>query len=186
MDRKQALREIAAEIARCPLCKKGGTGKAVPGEGKPDARIVFVGEAPGKEEARIGRPFVGRSGKFLRQVMKDIGLVDDEVFITSPGHYLPLRGTPSLETIRHGRTHLFKQLEVINPEIIVLLGKTACLAMLDTSVEVSKEHGKVVKKNGRAHLITLHPAYAMRFPEGRKQFVADFRKLKGLIYRRRD
>src|SRR5512147_352721 len=67
MDKLRALRKIAGEIARCPLCKKGGTGKAVPGEGNPDARIVFVGEAPGKEEAAAGRPFIGRSGRFLRR-----------------------------------------------------------------------------------------------------------------------
>ncbi len=184
MDRKQALQKIAAEIKRCPLCKKGGTGKAVPGEGSPDAAIVLVGEAPGREESKIGRPFVGRSGRLLRQVLKETGIAEDEAFITSPGHYLPLRGTPSPEMIRHGRTHLLQQLAVIDPEIIVLMGKTACLALLDRAVEVSKEHGAVVHKDGRTHLITLHPAYAMRFPEGRKQFIADFRKLRGIVARR--
>ncbi len=184
MDRKRALQKIAAEIARCTLCKKGGAGKPVPGEGNPDAGIVFVGEAPGKEESKTGRPFIGRSGRFLRRIMKDIGLDDAEVFITSPCHYRPLHGAPSRQAILHGRTHLLGQLEVIGPDIVVLLGKTACSALLDTAVEVSREHGTIVRKDGRTHLITLHPAYAMRFPEGKSQFIADFLKLKNFITRR--
>ncbi len=186
MDRKKALRKIASEIARCPLCKKGGTGKAVPGEGSPDARIIFVGEAPGREEAKIGRPFVGRSGKFLRQMMHEIGLAGEDVFITSPGHYQPLRGTPSKETIVHGREHLLQQIEIIDPELIVLLGSTACLAVLDRKVELSRERGKTIRKDHRTCLLTFHPAYAMRFPEGKRRFVEDLRKLKNLLSRRKD
>jgi DNA polymerase len=183
MDREKSLEKIAAEIAGCRLCKKGGTGKVVPGEGNPDARIVFVGEAPGREEAGCGRPFVGRSGKFLRQMMRDIGLEDDDVFITSPGHYMPLRGTPSKETIIHGREHLQKQIELIDPEIIVLLGSTACFAILDRKADLSTDHGKTVQTGGRTCLITFHPAYAMRFPEGRRKFIEDFRKLRELMAR---
>ncbi len=181
MDKEQSLRKIAGEIARCRLCKKGGSGKAVPGEGNPDARVVVIGEAPGREEAKVGRPFVGRSGKFLRQAMQDIGLSGDDVFITSPGHYLPIRGVPSKETIVHGREHLFKQLRIIEPEIIVLLGNTACVALLDRKVEIAKEHGAVIKRDGIQFLITFHPAHAMRFPEGKKGFLRDFQKLRRLL-----
>ena len=181
MNKERALKRIAAEIGRCALCKKGGMGQAVPGEGDPDARVVFIGEAPGKEEARSGRPFIGRSGKFLRQMIKGAGLNENKVFITSPVHYLPLRGTPEKEIIIHGRKHLFKQLSVIDPKIVVLLGKTACLAMLDTKVEITRAHGSTVEKEGRTYYVTFHPAYAMRFPEGKKQFIRDFRKLMSMI-----
>jgi len=181
MNKEKSLANIAREIIACPLCRKGGVGKAVPGEGNPDARVVFVGEAPGKEEAKVGRPFVGRSGKFLRERIKEIGLSEDDIFITSPGHYLPLRGTPSKETILHGSTHLFTQLEIIDPRIVVLLGNTACTALLDSKREILREHGQVIKKNGRMHLITFHPAYAMRFPEGKKLFLKDLQKLKKLL-----
>ncbi len=181
MDKQRSLVKIADEIARCRLCKKGGAGKVVPGEGSPHARVVFIGEAPGKEEAKVGRPFVGRSGKFLRQAIRDIGLTEDDVFITSPGHYLPLRGTPSKEIIFHGREHLFKQLRIIEPEIVVLLGTTACLAVLDRKVETAKEHGAILEQNGTRILITFHPAYAMRFPEGKKNFLRDFQNLKKLL-----
>ena len=181
MDKGKELAKIAAEIARCSACRKAGRGKAVPGEGNGDARIVFVGEAPGKEEARTGRPFVGRSGRLLRETVRSIGLKEEEVFITSPVHYLPLRGRPSKEDIAHGQTHLIKQLSVIDPEIVVLLGNTACIAMLGREMQITKEHGTAIYAEGRTCFITFHPAYALRFPKGRKEFLADFRKLKRLI-----
>jgi len=180
-EKAKILQNIAEEIARCPLCKKGGTGKAVPGEGNPDARVVFIGEAPGSEEAKTGRPFVGRSGKFLRQMIKEAGLDENEVFITSPVHYLPLRGIPVKESIIHGKEHLLKQLTIIDPDIVVLLGNTACLALLGKKAETTREHGRTVQKDSRTYLITVHPAYAMRFPAGKKQFTRDFEKLRKMM-----
>jgi DNA polymerase len=177
----KALRKIAEEISRCRLCRKGGTGKAVPGEGNSDARIVFIGEAPGREEAKTGRPFVGRSGKLLRQMIRDIGLDEARVFITSPVHYLPLRGTPSTAMIHHGRQHLFDQLSVIKPDMIVLLGNSACVALLDGKVEITKEHGTLLKKDGRSYFITVHPAYAVRFAKGKDMLQSDFAALKKLV-----
>lgn len=181
MTKERALKSIAGEIANCRSCKKGCTGIAVPGEGDANARVMFVGEAPGREEAKTGRPFVGRSGKLLRQTIREIGLAEEEVFITSPVHYLPDQGTPSKEMIRHGREHLFEQLAIIEPDIIVLLGNTACTALLDTKVEVMKQHGTTVRKDGQTYFITLHPAYAIRFTEGKKLFLHDFARLQRLI-----
>ena len=181
MNKDQALKKIADEIRACRLCKKGGLGKAVPGEGNPDARIIFIGEAPGKEEAKAGRPFIGRSGKFLREMIREIGLDADQVFITSPVHYLPSSGTPSKEMIIHGREHLLEQLSIIKPDIAVLLGNSACIAMLDRKIEISKIHGTLLEKDGRKYFITFHPAYAMRFPDGRRGFIRDFSKLKKFI-----
>lgn len=175
------LEKIACEIRRCRLCKRWGKGLAVPGEGNPDAKIVFIGEAPGSEEAKTGRPFVGRSGRFLRKMIRSIGLKEEEVFITSPVQYRPVRGTPAKENIIHGLSHLIKQLTVINPGIVVLLGSTACFALLNKKVEVSVEHGKAINKDGRTYFITFHPAYAMRFPDAKKRFIEDFKKLKGLL-----
>jgi uracil-DNA glycosylase family 4 len=178
MNKAKELAKIADEIRRCPLCKRWGKGAPVPGEGNPDAAIVFVGEAPGREEAATGRPFVGRSGRFLRSVMKQAGFPPEEVYITSPVKYLPLRGTPLSGNILHGRTHLLKQLSVIDPKIIVLMGGTACIALLDRKASITGEHGSVVRKEDRTFFITFHPSYAMRFPEGKRAFVADLRKLK--------
>lgn len=185
MDKAGRLSAITEEIERCGRCRKWGKGKAVPGEGNPDAEIVFIGEAPGKTEAETGRPFVGRSGRFLRTAIIEIGLDEQEVYITSPVKYLPLSGTPSKENVLHGRIHLMKQLAVVSPKIVVLMGNTACLALLDRKVATVAEHGSVIDHEGWTCFITIHPAFAMRFPEAKKMFLQDFRKLKRLIERKR-
>lgn len=181
LNKEKELIKIAEEIEGCPLCKRWGEGRAVPGEGNPDAAIVFIGEAPGRQEAKTGRPFVGRSGKLLRAAINEVGLKEEEVFITSPVKYLPFRGTPSKENILHSREHLSKQLMIIDPKIVVLLGNTACVALLDRKVPIVKEHGAVVLEDGRRYFITFHPAYALRFPEGKKALLRDFWVLKDLI-----
>jgi len=181
MNRRQKLGKIADEIRACRLCRKGGSGLPVPGEGPADARILFVGEAPGREEARTGRPFVGRSGRFLRQMISEAGLDERQVFITSPVHYLPVAGKPSPAMIEHGATHLRKQIGVIGPRVVVLLGSTACRALLAQPVGIAKEHGRTIEQDGITFFLSFHPAYAIRFPEGRKRFVQDFAALKGLL-----
>jgi uracil-DNA glycosylase len=181
VSRESQLRIIAGEIAACALCRQGKEGLAVVGEGSPSAEIVFIGEAPGKEEARLGRPFIGRSGRFLRSAIREIGLEEKEVYITSPVKYLPRRGTPTKADIAHGRTHLLQQLAVVDPKIIVLLGSVASRAVLDREVAVSQEHGKIIKKGDKGYLITFHPAAAMRFPKIREAFYGDFKKLKEWI-----
>jgi len=181
MNKTKLLEKIAAQISHCRRCKAGKSGKAVPGEGNPDADIVFLGEAPGKTEAKTGRPFVGRSGQLLRRMIRDVGLQETEVFITSPVKYLPDGGTPTKKDIRHGRMHLGKQLSVIEPKIIVLLGATAAYAMLEKVVPVMKEHGSIIEKDGRTYLLTIHPAAVLRFPKYAGLVRADFAKLKLLV-----
>ncbi len=181
MNKQTELSKIAEEIERCELCKTWGIGKAVPGEGNPDAEIMFIGEAPGKDEAKTGRPFIGRSGKFLRAVIREIGLNEEDVYITSPVKYLPQKGTPIRENIVHSRIHLSKQLSVIDPKILVLLGSVACIAVLDQAFPITKEHGKVINRAGKIYLITYHPAAGLRFPETKESFIDDFKKLKKLI-----
>jgi uracil-DNA glycosylase family 4 len=170
--KKDKLDAIAEEIKKCRKCKAGKSGHPVPGEGNPDAEIMFIGEAPGKQESLTGRPFVGRSGKLLRSLIKETGLQEEDVYITSPVKYLPDRGTPTADDIVHGRMHLFKQLDVIGPKILVLLGE---------KIAVTTEHGKIVEQDGRKCLITLHPASALRFPKIRKSFIEDFGVLKRLV-----
>ena len=176
--REEQLLKIAQEIEACVQCREGKLGRAVAGEGSAYAEIAFIGEAPGKEEAKVGRPFIGRSGKFLRSMIREIGLEEKEVFITSPVKYLPRRGTPTKADIAHGRGHLFRQLAVVDPKIIVLLGNVASWAVLEREVSVSREHGEIIKDGDKVYLITFHPAAAMRFPKIRKEFTDDFKKLK--------
>src|SRR6266568_2522857 len=150
MDKQKALDKIAKEIENCKICKVGKSGKAVPGEGNPDAQVVFIGEAPGRQEAVTGRPFIGRSGQLLRSLIREIGLDDEkDVYITSPVKYLPDRGTPTSQDIAHGRIHLMKQLEVIVPKIVMLLGRVAAEGVLEKKVAVSSEHGHIIEVKDR-------------------------------------
>ena len=181
MGKKSELQEIAEEIEKCKICRQGKTGKAVPGEGNPDAEVVFIGEAPGRNEAESGKPFIGRAGKLLRSIIKEIGIDEKEVFITNPVKYLPLKGTPSTEDLKHGKTHLERQLKIINPKIIVLLGRVATLANFEEPISVKKDHGKIIKKNGITYLITYHPSAALRFPPLKKVLAEDLEKLKKLV-----
>jgi uracil-DNA glycosylase len=190
MNKQQALEKIASEIKSCKVCKKDKIGIAVPGEGDPDAKIVLIGEAPGKNEAKEGRPFIGRSGKLLRQTLLEIGINPSDVFITSPVKYLPKHITPTDEEIKHGMIHTSKQLDVIDPKIIVLMGSVAARGVLGDptsprlrgakKIEVLKRHGEVLTKKNRKYLLTLHPAYVLRFKRAREIFKGDLLKLKSL------
>lgn len=181
MNKEEKLQEIAREIENCKECKAGKHGKAVPGEGNPDADILFVGEAPGRTEAETGRPFVGRSGKLLRNLINKAGLVEEKVYITSPVKYLPDYITPTVSDIEHGRTHFDKQIDVIEPKVIVLLGRVACLAVLKKNISVVKEHGSIIEEGERKYFITVHPAAALRFLKMKNTLLEDFEKLKEIV-----
>ncbi len=181
MTKRQKLDVLAKQFDDCTECKQETVGKLVFGEGNPDAEIMFVGEAPGKQEAVSGRPFIGRSGKLLRSMIRSIGLEEQDVYITSPVKYLPKRGTPSKKLIDHSRNMFLKQVEIINPRILVLLGKTAITAVLETEIPVLKGHGTVIEKDNRKILITLHPAAVLRFPKKYSDlFTEDFHKLASI------
>ncbi len=187
MDKQKQLDKIAREIENCKECKVGKSGLPVPGEGNPDADIVFIGEAPGKKEAAAGRPFIGRSGQLLRSLIREVGLKEEDVFITSPVKYLPNGpdgtpgGTPKPADVAHGRIHLMKQFEIIQPKVVVLLGSVAALGVLGIKVPVKTDHGKLIEQEGRRHMVTLHPAAALRFPPLKLLIREDFEKLKKLI-----
>lgn len=184
-EKAAALLAIAQKVRRCRTCRRDKIGVAVPGEGSPEADIVFLGEAPGKEEAKAGRPFIGRSGKLLRALIADAGLKAEEVFITSPVKYLPMHVTPTLAEVAHGRKHLAEQFAVIQPKIVVLLGRTACLAALGESCEIAKVHGTIVEREGVRYLRTYHPAAPLYSPKLRTELADDFKKLKRLLQKNR-
>lgn len=194
MVKQQRLEEIAREIEVCLVCLKNTEGRAVVGEGNPDANIMFIGEAPGRLEAETGRPFVGRSGQLLRSAIRSLGLKEEDVYITSPVKRLPmykqsLRSlaspavlrTPKPKDIEHGMIHLQKQIDVINPEVIVLLGNTAARGVLGKVPQTSKDHGTFLEKDNRTYFFSYHPAAAIRFVKYKKVFLGDFTKLKKFV-----
>ena len=183
MNKQKELERIAKEVESCALCRVDKIGVAVPGEGNPNADIVFIGEAPGKKEAVEGKPFIGRSGQLLRGLIREIGLEEQNVYITSPVKYLPERGTPSSQDIAHGRIHLMEQFTVIQPKIVVLMGRVAAEGVLEKKVFVVKEHGRVItEKNGIKYFLTYHPAAVLRFPGKYKALLlGDFQIIKSLL-----
>lgn len=188
MNKQQALEKVNQEIITCKICPVNKSGVPVVGEGNPDADVVFIGEAPGKQEAVVGRPFIGKSGMLLRSLIREAGLKEEDVYITSPVKYLPNGpdgtpgGTPKPADIAHGRIHLMKQFAVIQPKIVVLLGRVAAEGVLEKKVVVASEHGEVIEeKNGIKYFLTVHPAAALRFSEKYKPILqGDFQKLKKL------
>ena len=181
MNKQRELEKLTKEIEQCVPCKEHKSGKIVFGEGSPNASIMFVGEAPGKTEAATGRPFVGRSGKLLRSLIQQIGLKENEIYITSPVKYLPDSGTPTKADIMHAKIHFDKQLAIIDPKVIVLLGSVAAQAVLGEKISVMKKHGEIIEKNGRKYFVTIHPAAGLRFPQLKKKLESDFLKLQGYL-----
>lgn len=181
LNKQTALDTIAREIEQSSWCKEQAVGRAVPGEGNPDAKVVFVGEAPGKKEAATGRPFIGRSGQLLRHAIEGAGLSVEEVYITSVGKYMPIKGKPTPRQIAHCRQYLLRQLDVINPRIVVLLGATAVHGVLQETLSVRTLHGTIREDKSRIYVITIHPAAALRFRAFREIFLEDFIKLKEIV-----
>ncbi len=180
---QEEMNLIRGGIRRCRRCNLHRSRKhAVPGEGPIWARIIFVGEAPGREEDLQGRPFVGRSGKFLDGLLKDAGLSRQHIYITSAVKCRPPRNrAPRVDELRICKANwLDKQIRLINPKIIVLLGKTSLRQVLGKKGNLSRLHGEVFSQNGMCCLVTFHPAAGMRFSQIKRKMKYDFKKLKTL------
>jgi uracil-DNA glycosylase family 4 len=179
MTRELELDALHETIRRCQLCPLYATRlNAVPGEGSYNARVFFIGEAPGAREDESGRPFVGRSGELLTQMIESIGLTRDQVFITSVLKSRPPNNrAPTPSEIALCRPYVERQIELINPRVIVLLGAVAITSMVGPW-SVSKSHGTFFEAKGRTYFMTFHPAAALRFPKVKALMVDDFKILQ--------
>jgi len=164
---------------KCRLCR--GRINAVPGEGNINAKVVFIGEAPGFEEDKQGRPFVGRSGLLLGEMINKIGLKRTDVWI---GNVIkcrpPENRNPLLDEIRACKPYLEKQMELIKPKIIVTLGRFA-LEFLVPKAKISEAHGKPIRIKSYIVFPIYHPAAALRNVAIKKIMIEDFMKIKNLI-----
>lgn len=156
--------------------------KAVPGEGDPDAKIMFIGEAPGAEEDAQGRPFVGRSGQLLRQTIIDSNIKIDKIFITNVVKFRPPDNRdPSTEEISICRDWLDRQIQIIEPATIVTLGRFSMAKFLPYA-KISQVHGqgqKIIFQDKKYFLVTMyHPAYAIRGTSNMIEFKKDFANLR--------
>jgi DNA polymerase len=181
------LEELHQQIASCPDCDLCRTRThAVPGEGPPNAEVLFVGEAPGFYEDQQARPFVGPAGRFLDELIASIGLRRDQVFITNvvkcrpPNNRDPLPGE-----IDACRKHLQRQIELIQPRVIVSLGRYS-LAWFSPREAISKVHGQAKVKDGVYFIPMYHPAAALHAGNMRKVIEEDFRKIPAVLNRARE
>lgn len=179
----EAMQALNEEYARLPASQKGWdlSRKLVPGEGRLDAKLMLVGQAPGDNEDRLGRPFIGRSGRLLDSILRKARIRREDVYITSTVQFFPPKNRlPSSDEVRLCRGFLKRQIEIVKPRYILLLGNLASkeLAGMGT-VEVN--HGKTVVKDGITYMTTYHPAAALRFPGNVKPMVRDMKKLAAMM-----
>lgn len=156
-----------------------GDEKLVFGEGPADAEIMFIGEAPGTQEARAGRPFVGNAGKLLNKLIKDIGLEREQVYIANIlKTHPPDNRKPTRSEIKAQLPFLRRQIELIHPKLLVLLGATALQGLVDPKARITQERGNWIEVDGIPALVTFHPAAVFRDESKRAMLEADFKKLQ--------
>jgi DNA polymerase len=179
MTSEKTLQDIHDEIASCTKCELHKTRiNPVPGEGPVTAKVMFIGEAPGAKEDETGRPFVGRSGKLLRALIEEIGLTENDVFITSILKSRPPKNrTPRKSESVACMPYLERQIEIIDPQVIVLVGGVA-ISNLIGPWKLGEAHGRFYEVNGRTYFMCYHPAAALRNPELKDVMRDDFAKLK--------
>jgi len=184
MNRGKELEKLNQEIRnckKCPLWKSRE--KAVPGEGPVDAKIMIIGQSPGVEEDKTGKPFVGRAGRFLNELLKIAKINREKIFITSILKCLPqppINRKPKKEEIEACLPYLKKQVEIIKPKRFILLGEVAFSIFLPKK-KLKDFRGKWLEKNGKFYFPTYHPAAGLRFPKIKKILEKDFTEIKSRI-----
>lgn len=182
MTAAEELAQIAAEVNVCTQCKlHRGTIKAVPGEGPATAKIMFIGEAPGFNEDRQGRPFVGASGQFLSELLALAGLRRQDVFIANVvKHRPPNNRDPEPDEIAACGLFLERQINVIDPRVIVTLGRFS-MAKWFPNERITRIHGQPRWVGERLIVPMMHPAAALHQPQNRPLLEADFQRLPDIL-----
>ena len=173
-----SLEKIADNVRGCPLCKLSRSRKnAVPGEGQLSAKIMFIGEAPGRSEDEKGRPFVGAAGRILDDLLEKAGIERSQVFITNIVKCRPPNNrVPKEDELTACRPYLDRQIALIKPKVICILGRTAYSSLLGGS-SITANRGKIVERAGQKYFLTFHPA-AVIYNKGLLSVLeADLKKL---------
>ena len=172
-------------IKKCKKCNLHKTRQnTVFGEGDPDSNIMIIGEAPGREEDEVGRPFVGRAGKLLNEFLKSINLNRDSVFIVNTIKCRPPENRdPEASEISACSDYLDQQINIIKPKVLVLLGKIAANRLLGEDMPMSELRLKkfFIDKYDIPIIVFYHPAYILRSPSQKKKVWDDLQYLKGII-----
>ncbi|MBV9923743.1 MAG: uracil-DNA glycosylase [Acidobacteria bacterium] len=174
------IRADIGECVRCPLHE--GRKHIVHTEGKPGARLMFVGEAPGADEDESGRPFVGRAGQLLNKIIEAIGLKREDVLIGNVNRCRPPGNrTPTIEEARTCKPFLLREINVARPEVIVVLGNTAMKNLLDTKEGITRLRGQFQDYRGIKVMPTFHPAYLLRDPSKKREVWDDMKKVRDYL-----
>ncbi len=184
---REALHRLEEEIKRCTRCRLHQTRtQAVPGDGPYDAEIMFIGEAPGYHEDKQGRPFVGAAGQYLNELLEKNGLRREDVYITNIVKCRPPRNRDPLpDEIAACQDYLDRQIELINPRVIVTLGRFA-MQHFFPGASISRVHGQPRRLGDRIFFPIFHPAAGLYQPKWQPLLEEDFRKLGDLIRRLRE
>ncbi|WP_457561019.1 uracil-DNA glycosylase [Caminibacter sp.] len=178
------LEELKKICFNCTLCDLSKTRtNVVFGEGNPQAKLMFIGEGPGEMEDKTGRPFVGRAGKLLTKIIENVLELDrSKVYIANIVKCRPPNNrVPSIEEAESCKPYLLKQIEIINPKILVCLGKTAFMYLMNTDIPISRVRGQLFEYKGKKVIPTYHPSYLLRNPSAKKEAYKDFLLIKKLL-----
>lgn len=180
-NKREALENLFRPFINCTACPLGTQGRTqvVFGDGNANADLMFVGEGPGRDEDKQGKPFVGRAGQLLTKIIEAMGLDRSEVYISNVVKCRPPQNRTPLPIESQTCTSLllFKEIEIIKPRVICTLGATATSALLSATSYLSKVRGQFHEANDILILPTYHPAYLLRNPEAKKIVWADVRQI---------
>ena len=187
MTKKEKLEQLNALMFCCNNCAlRKGCSQVVPGDGNPEAKILFIGEAPGKKEDELGVPFVGSAGKFLNEMLATINLKREDVYIANVCKCRPPENRDPLpEEVVTCWPWLEKQIEIIDPKLIITLGRHS-LNRFYPQAKISEDHGKVFHKTfprmgSRFFYALYHPAAALYNGSMRETLIADFKKIPKVL-----
>jgi len=178
------LKELEKICKNCTLCDLSKTRtNVVFGEGNPNAKLMFIGEGPGEMEDKTGRPFVGRAGKLLTKIIENVlELTRKDVYIANIVKCRPPNNrVPTIEEAQSCKPYLLKQIDIIRPEILVCLGKTAFMYLMNENMPISKVRGQIFEYKGRKVIPTYHPSFLLRNPSAKKDAYKDFLLIKSLL-----
>ena len=176
---RPTLTEVRRELGECKRCKLHLTRRHIVfGEGSEKAQLVFIGEGPGEDEDRQGRPFVGKAGQLLTRIINAIGLRREEVYISNIIKCRPPHNrNPQQDEIATCEPFLYKQLEIIQPKIICALGTFAAQTLLKTDEKISHLRGRFFLCRGIKMMPTYHPAFLLRNPHKKREVWEDIKKV---------
>jgi uracil-DNA glycosylase family 4 len=178
------LKDLENMVLNCHLCNLSKSrNNVVFGEGNPTTKIMFIGEAPGREEDIQGKPFVGRSGEILTKMIENVlNIKREEVYITNIVKCRPPQNRdPKIEEIESCKPYLLKQIEIINPKIIVTLGRIAFKYLLNNETPITKARGNLYDFMGIKVIPTFHPSYLLRNPSKKKEALIDLKFIKEFL-----